>query len=116
MANNSRLLGGPIVNGLIDAYKAKLAAGNVESKIAADLAASEIAVETAERTAMMQYRIAELGHWSEPDKLMGYSSRSISRNASSGTRFSALARLIRLAGSRHDGKPDRRVLLRKVRL
>ena len=65
-------LGGPVVKGLIDAYKAKLAAGNVESKIAADLAASEIAAQTAEANAMMQYRIAELGHWSEPDKLMGY--------------------------------------------
>ena len=65
-------LGGPVVKGLIDAYKAKLAAGNVESKIAADLAASEIAAQTAETNAMMQYRIAELGHWSEPDKLMGY--------------------------------------------
>ena len=65
-------LGGPVVKGLIDAYKAKLAAGNVENKIAADLAASEIAAQTAETNAMMQYRIAELGHWSEPDKLMGY--------------------------------------------
>ena len=64
--------GGPVVKGLIDAYKAKLAARNVESKIAADLAASEIAAQTAEANAMMRYRIAELGHWSEPDKLMGY--------------------------------------------
>jgi hypothetical protein len=65
-------LGGPVVKALIDAYKSKLAAGNVERKIAADLAASEIAAQTAETNAMMQYRIAELGHWSEPDKLMGY--------------------------------------------
>jgi hypothetical protein len=26
----------------------------------------------AESNAIMQYRIAEIGHWSEPDKLMGY--------------------------------------------
>jgi hypothetical protein len=65
-------LGGPVIKGLIDAYQAKLAAGNTDRKIASDLAASEIAAQTAETNAIMQYRVAELGHWSEPDKLMGY--------------------------------------------
>jgi len=65
-------LGGPVVKGLIDAYQAKLKAGNVESKIAADLATSEIAAQTAEAQVLVQYRIAELGRWYEPDKLMGY--------------------------------------------
>ena len=65
-------IGGPVIKGLIDAYQAKLKAGNVESKIAADLAGSEIAAQTAETNAITQYRIAEIGHWSEPDKLMGY--------------------------------------------
>ena len=65
-------LGGPVIKGLIDAYQAKLKAGNVESKIAADLAAGEIAAQTAETQSITQYRIAELGHWYEPDKLMGY--------------------------------------------
>jgi hypothetical protein len=65
-------LGGPIVKGLIDAYQAKLKAGNVESKIAADLAASEIAAQVSDSKAIMQYRIAEIGYWYEPDKLMGY--------------------------------------------
>jgi hypothetical protein len=65
-------IGGPVIKGLIDAYQAKLKAGNVESKIASDLAASEIASQTAETNAIMQYRIAEIGHWYEPDKLMGY--------------------------------------------
>ncbi|MCK1387386.1 hypothetical protein [Bradyrhizobium sp. 21] len=65
-------LGGPVVKALIDAYSAKLKAENVDSKIAADLAASEIASQTAETKAVMQYRIAEIGHWHEPDKLMGY--------------------------------------------
>ena len=32
-------IGGPVIKGLIDAYQAKLKAGNVESKIAADLPA-----------------------------------------------------------------------------
>ena len=65
-------LGGPVVRALIEAYSAKLKAGNVDSKIAADLAASEIASQTAETNAVMRYRIAEIGHWYEPDKLMGY--------------------------------------------
>lgn len=65
-------LGGPVIKGLIDAYQAKLKAGNVESKIAADLAATEIAAQTAETQAQTQYRIAELGYWYEPDKIMGY--------------------------------------------
>jgi hypothetical protein len=65
-------LGGPVVKALLDAYQAKLKAGNVDSKIAADLAASEIAAQTAEMQSITQYRIAELGRWYEPDKLMGY--------------------------------------------
>ncbi len=65
-------LGGPVIKGLIDAYQAKLKAGNVDSKIASDLAAGEIAAQTAETQAQTQYRIAELGHWYEPDKIMGY--------------------------------------------
>ena len=65
-------LGGPVIKGLIDAYQVKLKAGNVESKIAADLAATEIAAQVSESNAITQYRIAELGHWYEPDKLMGY--------------------------------------------
>ncbi|MEW6150100.1 MAG: hypothetical protein ACOY3N_31315 [Bradyrhizobium sp.] len=66
------VLGGPVIKALIDAYSAKLKAGNVDAKIAADLAASEIAAQTAEANAVMRYRIAEIGHWYEPDKLMGY--------------------------------------------
>ena len=65
-------LGGPVIKALIDAYSAKLKAENVDTRTAADLAASEIASQTAETNAVMKYRIAELGHWYEPDKLMGY--------------------------------------------
>ena len=52
-------LGGPVVKALIDAYSAKLKAENVDTKIAADLAAGEIASQTAETKAVMQYRIAD---------------------------------------------------------
>ncbi|XUM25101.1 hypothetical protein ACRAVF_33750 (plasmid) [Bradyrhizobium oligotrophicum S58] len=65
-------LGGPVIKGLIDAYQAKLKAGNVDSKIAADLAAGEIAAQVSETNAITNYRTAEIGHWYEPDKLIGY--------------------------------------------
>ena len=58
--------------GLIDAYQTKLKAGNIDSKLASDLAAGEIAAQVSETNAIMQYRIAEIGHWYEPDKIMGY--------------------------------------------
>jgi len=65
-------LGGPVISGLIKAYQAKLAAGNVESKIAADLAASEIAAQTLETQSLTQLKIAEIGHPWEPEKLAFY--------------------------------------------
>lgn len=65
-------LGGPVIKGLIDAYQLKLKAETTDAKTAADLAATEIAAQTAETQAQTQYRIAELGYWYEPDKIMGY--------------------------------------------
>mgnify|MGYP001612041817 FL=1 len=65
-------LGGPVIKGLIDAYQAKLKAGNTSEKIASETAAGEMAVQTAEIVAQKEYRIAALGHWYEPDKIMGY--------------------------------------------
>jgi len=65
-------IGGPVIKGLIDAYQARLKAENTSDKIAADLAASEIAAQTAETQATGRYRVAEIGHPFEPDKLMGY--------------------------------------------
>jgi hypothetical protein len=67
-----QLIGGPVVSGLIGAYKAHLQATTQDNTIAADLAAKEIAAQTAETQAITQYRIAEIGHPWEPDKLMGY--------------------------------------------
>ena len=65
-------LGGPVIKGLIDAYQAKLKAGNIDSKIAADLAASEIAAQTLETQSLTQLKIAESGHPWEPEKLAFY--------------------------------------------
>ncbi|WP_298274496.1 hypothetical protein [uncultured Bradyrhizobium sp.] len=65
-------LGGPVIKGLIDAYQARLKAGNIDSKIAADLAANEIAAQLAEVHAHNQLKIAEVGHAWEPEKLAFY--------------------------------------------
>jgi uncharacterized membrane protein len=65
-------LGGPVIKGLIDAYQARLKAGNIDSKIAADLAANEIAAQVAEVQAHNQLKLAEVGHSWEPEKLAFY--------------------------------------------
>jgi hypothetical protein len=65
-------LGGPVIKGLISAYQAHLTAVNTGEATAADLAGKEIAAQVSETNAVLQYRIAEIGHWYEPDKLMGY--------------------------------------------
>jgi hypothetical protein len=57
------LIGGPIVNGLISAYKAKLDAGNTNDRIAADLAAKEIEAEIEARKQVSAIIIAEQGRW-----------------------------------------------------
>jgi hypothetical protein len=57
---------------LIDAYNAHLKAQSADAATAANLAGKEIAAQVSETNAIMQYRIAEIGHWYEPDKLMGY--------------------------------------------
>lgn len=64
--------GGPVVQGLISAYKAKLDAGNTQEQIAATLAARELAVQEVEIQAQNQLRIAEIGKWYEPDHLFCY--------------------------------------------
>lgn len=70
-----QLIGGPVVQGLIDAYKAKLAAGNTAERIAADLAARELAVEMRERELNTQIVIAEEGRvWTAlPRAIVTYS-------------------------------------------
>lgn len=57
------LFSGPILNGLLDAYRARLAAGNTADRIAADLAARELAVESREQELRTQLLIAEQGRW-----------------------------------------------------
>src|SRR3989304_420780 len=59
----ANLIGGPLVNGLIGAYKAKLEASNVTDRIAADLAAKEIEAEIQARAQANAVIIAEQGRW-----------------------------------------------------
>lgn len=57
------LLGGPFAKAALDAYRAKLSSENTSEKIAADLAARELAVEQRERELASQLMIAEQGRW-----------------------------------------------------
>lgn len=65
-------IGGPVIRGLLEAYNAKLKAGNIDSKIAADLAATEIAAQQLEIQAQTNLKIAEIGHPWEVEKLFAY--------------------------------------------
>lgn len=66
------LLGGPVIKGAVDAYRAKLDAGNTKERIAADLAGRELLVQQRELEVQAQYKTAIIGHWYEPPTLMGY--------------------------------------------
>ena len=57
------LIGGPIISGAINAYKAKLEAGNTEDRIAADLAAKQLELDKREAEVNAQVVIAEQGNW-----------------------------------------------------
>lgn len=57
------LLGGPFAKAAVDAYRAKLAAANTSERIAAELAARELAVEEREREFSTQVVLAEQGRW-----------------------------------------------------
>lgn len=61
-----------ILGAASDAYKAKLTAGNDKDRIAAELAGRELVVEQRELELQTQLRIAQIGAWYEPEKLMGY--------------------------------------------
>ena len=57
------LLGGPFAKAAVEAYSAKLKSDNTSEKIAADLAARELAVEQRESELSSQIVIAEQGRW-----------------------------------------------------
>ena len=57
------LLGGPFAKAALDAYRAKLAAGNTSERITAELASRELEVEQRERELATQLVISEQGRW-----------------------------------------------------
>lgn len=57
------LLGGPFAKAAVEAYGKKLAAENTSERVAADLAARELAVEQREQEQRTQLLIAEQGNW-----------------------------------------------------
>jgi len=59
----ARLLGGPVINALISAYKAKLDAANAEGAQAADLAKAALLAEIEARKSANAIIIAEQGRW-----------------------------------------------------
>jgi hypothetical protein len=59
----AQFLTAPIVNGFIDAYKARLDAENSQDRTAADLAATAIAAEIEARKSADAIIIAEQGRW-----------------------------------------------------
>jgi hypothetical protein len=58
-----QLLGLPILNSLVAAYQAKLAAAGTKDAKATELAIAEIQGEIAARSAAKEIIIAEQGHW-----------------------------------------------------
>ncbi len=57
------LIGGPVITGLINAYKARLEATNSQDRMVADLAAKEIEAEIEARKQASTIIIAEQGRW-----------------------------------------------------
>jgi hypothetical protein len=58
-----KLLGSAGFSALVDAYKAKLEAGNTAENIAADLAGKDLELQGRERELNVQQNIADNGRW-----------------------------------------------------
>lgn len=56
-------LGGPVISGLISAYKARLATINTQDQMALDLLQKEVEADIAARAEATKLLIAEQGHW-----------------------------------------------------
>ncbi len=65
-------IGGPVISGLVNAYREHLKATTTDKQTAANLAGQEIASQTAETTSIYSLRIAQIGHPWEPEKLAMY--------------------------------------------
>ena len=59
----AKILSGPIISGAIEAYKAKLQAGQNQDTLAADLAGKDLELQAKERELNVQQNIADSGRW-----------------------------------------------------
>ena len=57
------LIGGPLIKGALDAYRAKLEAGSTKEKLAAELAERELAVQQREAELAANLLVVEQGFW-----------------------------------------------------
>ena len=67
-----QFIGGPVVSGLISAYREHLKATTTDKQTASVLAGQQIAAETADVQAINQLKIAQVGHHWEVEKLFAY--------------------------------------------
>jgi len=65
-------IGGPVISGLISAYREHLQATTTDKQTAVVLAGQEIAAQTAEVQSITALKIAQIGHPFEPEKLAMY--------------------------------------------
>lgn len=65
-------IGGPVISGLISAYREHLKATTTDKQTASTLAGQEIAAQTAETQAITSLKIAQIGHPWEIEKLFAY--------------------------------------------
>jgi hypothetical protein len=65
-------IGGPVISGLISAYREHLKATTTDKQTASNLAGQEIAAQTAETQAITSLRVAQIGHPWEVEKLFAY--------------------------------------------
>jgi hypothetical protein len=56
-------IGGPVIKGVIDGYRAKLQADNNADKIAADLAEKDLELQGRERELNTQLMVSDSGRW-----------------------------------------------------
>lgn len=56
-------LGGPVISGMLSAYKQRLASINTQDQMALDLLQKEIEADIAARAEATRLLIAEQGHW-----------------------------------------------------
>ena len=63
---------GPIFDKILQGYQAKLQSDTDQTKIAAGLAARELSVQQAQIEAQNALKVAEIGHFWEPEKLAFY--------------------------------------------